>query len=197
MGAFLFSMWEVMPIACVVEYISCKLSIRNPGIIMFFYCEIGRKRIDICGVTEYSIKCFCVKIKIIVIGNIFKAICIHVSLQYIVIIIAIITIILRLWGHWLGRLCIITLETLSNKIWYFSSFDAGVVELNSAHIAALVLVDMPVIKLGAYDSSLARVVVFDPDLAEGDVEEFIVSPCVSFLVASASTSSQALLPFRI
>ena len=57
-GGSSFSKWSVVPIGCVVEYSGCKLYIIKPGIIMFFYCESGRKKIDIFDVTEYFMNCF-------------------------------------------------------------------------------------------------------------------------------------------
>ena len=101
MGPSLFVVRVVIPIARVVEYSCCKPSIRNPGIIIFFYSRIGRKRIAICDMTKYLTKCFCVKIFKHAIGNIFKETCIKIMWQYIAIVVAIAIIIIDLWSHWL------------------------------------------------------------------------------------------------
>ena len=75
MGDSFFTKWTVMPIGCIFEYIGCKFFFRNPSIIMFFYCEIGNKTFAIFNVTEFLMKCFGIKIKIIVIGKKIKSIC--------------------------------------------------------------------------------------------------------------------------
>ena len=46
----------------------------------------------------------------------------------------------------------------------------GIVKLNVTQLAALVLVAMPAMTLGASDASEGGVVVFNPDLATGIVE---------------------------
>ena len=68
------------------------------------------------------------------------------------------------------------------------SFYAGVVELNIAPLADLLLVAIPVITLGASDASAHGVVAFATALGEDVFEEFIVDPCDCCLMASASAS---------
>ena len=70
-------------------------------------------------------------------------------------------------------------------------------ELNAARIVALVLVDMPVMKLGSSDVSEVGVGEFAPYLVEGAVEELIVAPHDCCLMLSASTSHQDLLRLRV
>ena len=68
----------------------------------------------------------------------------------------------------------------------------GVVELNAAQLAALVLVDIPVMTMGASDVSKCVVVMFDPSILEVVVEKLIVTPLSRCLVISASSSLQDL-----
>ena len=73
----------------------------------------------------------------------------------------------------------------------------GVVELNAAQLAYLVLVAMQVMILGDLYASSGGFVVFAPALTECVVEYFIVATRYHFLMAYASTSHQDLLQLRL
>ena len=61
-------------------------------------------------------------------------------------------------------------------------------QFNVERRAALLLVSVLVITLGASGASAGRVVVFSPSLAEGVVEELSVAPNYHSLIAAASAS---------
>ena len=86
---------------------------------------------------------------------------------------------------------------IGNSLGHCVSFDRGVVELNVAWLAALVLVVILVMKLGALYELEGRVVVFAPDLAEGVVEDLIFAPHARCVMASTSASLQTLLWLRL
>ena len=77
------------------------------------------------------------------------------------------------------------------------SLNTGVVELNTAWLASLVLVAMPAMKLGDSDALAVGVVLFAPSIAEGVVEELIVAYCDCCLMASASDSFHYMPQLRL
>ena len=186
-----------MPTSCVVEYSGCKFSICNPVIIMFLYFEISMKGIASYNVKEYSMNCFCVKIKslqLVTFSNTLASIfCGNKLLSSFSESSSSFSCGATGWASYGTAQCEPPVKTLG--LWV--SFNTGVVELNLAWLAALVLVAIPVMTLVALDESEGRVVLFAPYLAENVFEGLIVAPHARCMMASASASRQDLLWLRL